>query len=116
MKSFLKYVMVVASICALASLTIMANETEKMKKRVTFPSDITVKGTPVKAGTYKVEFDSQSGELSILKGSKVLAKTNARWEKREGKAKQNSITTATGGNELKSIAFDGEDENLVVTD
>jgi hypothetical protein len=114
MRSFLRNLVVVASITALTSLAIMATEGAKVKKRVTFPSDITVKGTPVKAGTYKLEFDDQSGELSIMRGSKVVAKTTARWEKRDGKAKQSSITTATGGSELLSIAFSGEDENLVV--
>jgi hypothetical protein len=114
MNSFLKNLMVVVGIVALTSLTIMATEAGKLKKNFTFPSDISVKGTPIKAGTYKIEFDDQSGELSIMKGSKLVAKTQARWEKRDAKAKQTSITTATGGKELLSITFGGEDQNLVV--
>jgi hypothetical protein len=114
MRSFFKSMMVVVGIVTLASLTIMADEVGKVKKNVTFPSDVTVKGTPVKAGTYKLEFDSQSGELSIMKGSKVIAKTQARWEKRDAKAKQSSITTQTGGNELRSISFGGKDQDIVV--
>jgi hypothetical protein len=114
MKSFLKSLMVVIGIVALTSLTIMATEGSKVKKNVTFPTDVTVKGTPVKAGSYKIEFDDQSGEMSIMRGGKLVAKTQARWEKRETKARQTSITTETGGNELVSIAFDGSDQNLVV--
>ena len=114
MRSFLKHMMVVVGLVALTSLTIMADEVGKVKKSVTFPSDVTVKGTPLKAGTYKLEFDAQSGELIIKKDGKLVAKTQARWEKRESKARQTSITTATGGNELRSISFGGKDQDIVV--
>jgi hypothetical protein len=114
MKSVLKSLMVVIGIVALTSLSIMATEGSKLKKSVTFPTDVTVKGTPVKAGSYKIEFDDQSGELSIMRSGKLVAKTQARWEKRDAKAKRTSITTESGGRELVSITFDGSDQNLVV--
>jgi len=70
----------------------------------------------VKAGTYNVEFNDQSGELSIMQGKKLVAKTTAHVEKRADKARTTAVrTTAKDGEaELLSIAFAGHDENFVV--
>ena len=116
MKSFVKYSTLVLALCALTSLSVSAAKVRKVT--VTFPENITVNGPVVKAGTYRLHFDEQSGELTINKNGDVVATTKARLEKRESKAKQTAVTTHEEGNttELVSIAVSGEDQNLVVGD
>jgi len=81
------------------------------------PTDIKVNGTEVKHGDYDLVFDEQSGELSIMKGKKVIAKTTARMEKRATKAKTTEINTRGEGAmaELIGITLSGKDEAFVVT-
>lgn len=83
---------------------------------ISFKSDIKVKGTLVKSGTYTVAFDEKTGELSILKDSKVIARTATRLEKRGRKASGIEFSTrqADMGRELTSVAFAGSDQNIVV--
>jgi hypothetical protein len=117
MRSFLKNLALGVAVFALASAVVVADQSAKVKKtKVTFPTDVTVKGTSLKAGSYKLEFNEQSGELNIFKDNKVVATTTARWVKRDNKAKQTAITTEAQGNEneLVSIAIGGEDQNLVI--
>ena len=83
---------------------------------ISFRSDIKVNGTLVKSGTYTVAFDEKTGELSILKDSKVIARTATRLEKRGRKASGIEFSTrqADMGRELTSVAFAGSDQNVVV--
>jgi len=113
-KSFLKYSTLVLALTALVSLPVSAAKVRKIT--VTFPENVTVNGTVVKAGTYRLHFDEESGELTIKKNNDVVATTKAKLEKRENKAKQTAVTTHQDGNatELVSISVSGEDENLVV--
>ena len=63
---------VLASVLALAKTT---------QKKVTFNTSVTVNGTLVEKGTYKAEFNDETGELTIRKGKKVVATAQARLEK-----------------------------------
>jgi len=89
----------------------------KEKHSITLPTDIKVNGTEVKHGDYDLVFDEQSGELSIMKGKKVVAKTTARVEKRGSKARTTEINTRGEGAtaELIGITLSGKDEAFVVT-
>src|SRR5439155_9858747 len=49
---------------------ICRRQREKRKKMVTFPEDMMVKGTLVKAGDYEVKFDEATGTLSILRNGR----------------------------------------------
>ena len=73
-------------------------------------------GTLVKKGKYEVVFDDQSGELSIFKGTKLIAKTSAKLEKRDQKARGTQVSTILEGMDQKlvSITFNGSNENMVV--
>jgi hypothetical protein len=53
-----------------------------IKKEVTFAQPVEVNGTLVKSGSYNVVFDDQTNELSIVKGTKVVARVPAQLEKR----------------------------------
>lgn len=78
MKSILKRIVVAVVISTVASVLTLAKTTEK---KVTFADSVTVNGTVIKKGTYKVTFNDETGELTIKKGGKVLATAQARLEK-----------------------------------
>src|SRR5687768_10293981 len=65
-------------IAALTGVVALAKSTER---EVTFTKSVTVNGTLVKKGTYKVEFNEETNELTIKKGKKVVATAQARLEK-----------------------------------
>jgi hypothetical protein len=67
-------------IAALTGVVALAKSTER---EVTFTKNLTVNGTLVKKGTYKVEFNEETNELTIKKGKKVVATAQARLEKIE---------------------------------
>ncbi len=74
MKRFMKSFFVALVIGALASFSVLASDKGKVeKKTITFPDDIMVNGTLVKAGDYEVKFDEGTGELSIIKNGEVKA-------------------------------------------
>jgi len=60
-------------------------------KRVTFDTDVMVGDTLVKKGSYKVTFDEQTGMLTIMNGSDVVAKTSARLEEFKNKTEQATL-------------------------
>jgi hypothetical protein len=113
MKLFGRYLFAGLTILALTGVIALA----KVKQEtVTFTSDVTVGSTTVKAGTYDLRFDEQTGDLEIVKGSKVVAKASTHVEKRSEKARTTEIHTTTNGSvdQLTSIAFRGKDENIIV--
>jgi hypothetical protein len=84
---------------------------------VTLLSDVTVNGTLIKAGTYDIKFDENTGELAILRDGKVKAKANMRSEERSDKAKLTAVRTAKNGDiaELIGVTFAGSTQNLVLS-
>jgi len=116
MKVFLKSTFAALMICALASIAVVAKDKVKTES-VTFAQDIMVNGTLVKAGDYQVKFNEQTGELSILKGGKVKAKTTAQLQARSEKAKNTSVRTLEKGGaaELIAITFGGSTQDVVVS-
>lgn len=113
MKSFVSRIAIALVIVALSGIAVVA---KTKKESVTFPSNIKVNGTLVKEGTYDIKFDEETKELSILKGSKVIARTTARAEKEATKAKGIKFSSIGSGDEkqLLSVTFSGSDEKLVV--
>ena len=49
-------------------------------RNVRFDDEVTVNGTLLKKGTYKVVFNDETNELTISRGSKVIVKTTAKLE------------------------------------
>ena len=113
MKLLIKGLLVASLLATLAGTTAFGNT---MKSFITLSDDTNVNGTIVKKGKYKVEFDDQSSELSILKGGKLIAKAAARLEKRERKARTTEVATILEGMDQKlvSVTFNGSNENVVV--
>jgi hypothetical protein len=117
MKRFMNGFLLALIIGALASIGAFAGDKGKAeKKMVTFPEDITVNGTLVKAGDYEVKYDESTGELSILKNGKVKAKTAAHVEARADKAKNTSLRTReqAGSTELIGVTFGGSNQDVVI--
>jgi len=101
---------------ALTALIAVSAFAEVRSKRISFSRNVLVNGTVVKAGDYKLEFDSEKGELSVLKEGKIVAKATARAETTPVKAKGTLIETTQTDNGalLTSITFRGEDQRIVV--
>ena len=118
MKRFMKTFFAALIVGALASLSALAagDKGKVEKKMVTFPEDVTVNGTLVKAGDYEVKFDEGSNELSILKNGKVQAKTPAHVETRSEKAKNTALRTLEkgGSTELIGVTFGGSERDVMV--
>lgn len=112
---FVKRIGIALAVCAMTSVMAFA---EVKSEKVTFVEDVTVNGTVVKKGTYKVAFDDQSGELTIAKDKNTVAKTKARSEKRENKASRTEVNSSQKDNvqHLRSITFGGDNRLIVIGD
>lgn len=116
MKRFITGFVCALAITLVASFGVAAKDKTK-KKTVEFTQDVTVNGTVLKAGTYEVKFNEETGELSVLKDGKVKATTTAHLEARSNEAKDTAVIIAnTGGAvaELRGITFGGSNQNVIV--
>jgi hypothetical protein len=106
----------VIGVLAASSSALAGDKGKVEKKMITFPEDVMVNGTLVKAGDYEVKFDETAGELSIIKNGKVKAKTSAHVEARTDKAKSTALRTREGGGnvELIGVTFGGSSQDVVV--
>jgi len=113
MKLLINGLMVACLLITVAGATAFGNT---RKSDIAFWADTKVNGTLVKKGKYEVVFDGQTGELSIFKDAKLIAKTSVRLEKRDQKARGTQVQTILEGMDQKlvSITFSGSHENLVV--
>jgi hypothetical protein len=78
----MKRIIVGLMVMALAGVSVLAGA---KSKSVTFREDVTVNGTVVKKGTYKVTFNDETGELQITDGKKLIAKARAKLAKSDSK-------------------------------
>ena len=113
MKSILNRIAVALVITSLASVMVLG---KARKEKVTFDSNIKVNGTLVNKGVYDLKFDEKTEELSIMKGSKVIARTTTTVGKRDGKAARFELRSSRNGDEteLTSVTFAGMDHNLLI--
>jgi hypothetical protein len=118
MKRFMKIFFATLIIGALASISALAagDKGKVEKKTITFPEDVMVNGTLVKAGEYEVKFDESTNELSIMRGGEVKAKTPAHIEARSDKAKSTALRTVEkgGATELLGVTFGGATRDVMV--
>ncbi len=117
MKKNLTRLALVFMLCAMTGLVAFAKEKSRV---VSFGSDFVVGSTQVKAGTYRVSFDSQTNQLSILdrKTKAVIATATARLEKRDGNSNAIDMRWATKDNTqvLIGISFPGDSQNIVLNE
>jgi hypothetical protein len=115
MKSFVRRIGVALAVCAMTGVMAFA---EVKSDKVTFSQDVTVNGTVVKKGTYKIMFDDQTSELTIAKDKNTVAKTKVHTEKRENKASRTEVNSSQKDNaqHLRSITFGGDNRLIVIGD
>ncbi len=111
MRKMANLLVIVAVVCLFSAMTVFGKDKSEY---ITLPQDVTINGTLVKKGEYKLKFDEKTGELLLMKGSKVVAKTSARIEQREEKAARTEINTYGAQQELRGITFRGDSEKIVV--
>ena len=114
MKSLLNRIAIALLVTSLASFSTFAKTS---KKSVDFPTDIKVNGTLVNKGLYDLKFDDKTGELSIMKNNKVIARATASVEKRENRARTFVLRSSGSGDEalLTGITFAGADHDIVIS-
>ena len=114
MKSIMNRMLVVLMVTALTSVVALA---KVQKHKVTFDEDIKVNGTLVKRGTYEVQFNDETGQLSIAKNGKVVAQAMAKLESRTKKANDFQLRSTNSGDEqqLTGVTFGGSDKDIVIT-
>jgi len=85
-------------------------------KTVDISKDVVVNGTEVKKGKYEITFDEEKQEVSIWKGDKLVAKSNARKGLLKNKSAVNQLmTTKQNQNDmLKGIILAGEQETILI--
>ena len=100
----------------LVTITSMAAFAKSKKTNVTFTVDTKVNETLVKSGTYEAVFNEETGELSIVKGRKVVAKTATQLKMRDSKGRSTEIYTVKDGDQtaLVGLAFSGSDQQIVL--
>lgn len=103
MIKLLNRAVVLLVLCAVTGFPVSA---KTITKKVTFRRDVTVGSTVIRAGTYKAAFDDKTGELSILKGEKTVARAPARIEKLK-ELDEDSYSFRTDTKALMSVAFRG---------
>jgi hypothetical protein len=113
MRKYVAKIIMVFAVCALTGITALA---ANKADRITFDEGFQLNGTTIKKGTYKVSFDETTGELSIKKDEKLIAKTVAHAEKADGKSSNTKFSMATenGNKVLRSVTFSGDDHVIVV--
>ncbi|MFQ3582324.1 MAG: hypothetical protein SNJ67_13690 [Chloracidobacterium sp.] len=114
MRFFGKSLVLAMTLTALLGVSALAGE---MTKTLTLNRDISVNGTVVKKGTYKVKINKETGEMTILNGKEVVAKTTVTLATDERKANGDEIALTQSGdtNVLKSVKFDGSRDRFNVT-
>ncbi|HLN99148.1 MAG TPA: hypothetical protein VK208_11860 [Pyrinomonadaceae bacterium] len=113
MRSLLSRIAIALVITSLASVSAFA---KGKTKTVTFESNIKVNGTMVPKGKYDLKFDEKTGELSIVKDSKVIARAATTAEKRQRKARDFVLRSTGSGADLQltGVTFAGSDQNLLI--
>jgi hypothetical protein len=113
MKSLLNRIAMALLITSLAGVSVFA---KGKKETLNLLTNIKVNGTMVSKGVYDLKFDDKTGELSIMKGSKVIARATTSSIKRDRKAQTLELRTSGSGDEtqLIAVAFSGSEENLVI--
>ncbi len=109
MRTRLQTIAFALAVCALLAAPALAGG---KSKSVRFDVDVTVGDTLIEKGTYEVTFDDKSQELTIRKGSKVVAQTPAALAelKRPGRYRPvyDTLKDASGTTLLSTVDMGGK--------
>ncbi|HEX6623488.1 MAG TPA: hypothetical protein VF064_07225 [Pyrinomonadaceae bacterium] len=112
MKHLFKRTVIFLCVCALTGVAALATT---LTKEVAFSRALTVNGAPVKAGTYKVTFDDQTGQLTVLDGKKVVAQAPARLDNLKGGSGYTTRTVG-GSTVLIGVYMGGNNQATIIND
>ena len=101
---------------AVFALTAVIALADRKSDTVTFEKDTMVNGTLVKSGTYKVQFDYKTNELSVIKYTKPIATAPGHVEQAERKASRTLLMTSDKDNTtvMTAITFGGDNRTVIV--
>jgi hypothetical protein len=102
-----KTVINIVALFLISAVTGMLAIADTMTERVTFAHPVTVNGTLIKDGVYKLQFDDQTGMLTFKRNGDIVATAPARLEKVD-KHSQAEYSTRTDGDAsiLTSVKMD----------
>ena len=119
MKKLMTRIALALALCA-ASVSIAAASSKVKTRTLTFGTDFWVGSTLVKKGTYKIAFDDQTNEISILdkKSESVVARVPAQVKKREGNNRSWDVALVTVGDRmtLVRLAFPEASQSLILNE
>lgn len=97
---------------ALLAVTAMAMPafSDDLSKTVTFAQQVTINGTQLKPGNYRVMVTGN--DVKIEKGKKVMVDTQAKVEQRNQKYQENQVVFDANGN-VQEIRLGGHTEAIV---
>jgi hypothetical protein len=113
----MKFATVSKSLALAIAVLLASSAFAATKASLQLTNPVTVNGTTLKPGDYKVEWEGQGStvELSIMQGKKVLAKAPAHVVQLESAAPNDAAVTVKNGsgpNTLAGIRFQGKKMSL----
>ena len=101
---------------ALLAMTAAITFADRKSDTVTFEKDTMVNGTLVKSGTYKVQFDYKTNELSVIKYTKPIVTAQGRVEQADRKASRTVLMTTDkdSATVMTAITFGGDNRRIIV--
>jgi len=101
---------------ALLAMTAAITLADRKSDTVTFEKDTIVNGTLVKSGTYKVQFDYKTNELSVIKYTKPIVTAQGRVEQADRKASRTVLMTTDkdSATVMTAITFGGDNRRIIV--
>jgi len=111
MKNLARYLGLGMMILVLTGITAFGTDNTQTAT-VSFANDTNVGGTMVKAGEYRVRFNEETKEFTVMQGGKVVAKTTATLQDRTDKAPRTTLRFKN--NDLVSVTFSGERQDVVL--
>lgn len=114
MKTLLNRIALAILITSLASVAVFA---KAKKETLTLTAPIKVNGTLVNKGVYDLKFDDKTGELSIEKNNKVIARAATSVAKRDQKANKFELrlSGSKDDRQLTGVTFAGTDQDIVIS-
>lgn len=112
----INFLMALMVCCAIATAALV--QAKDRRKTVTFTEDFLVNSKLIKKGLYEVKFDSESGQVMILRDGDVVATTKAEVQMTDKKAPYNSatFTTTERGKVLTGVTFAGDKRLILVSE
>jgi hypothetical protein len=85
---------------------------------ISFIEDTMVNDAMVKKGEYRVQFNDETGEMSIMKDGDLVVKAKGRVIDLDNKARYTAISTSSNdkGRFLTGLQFEGSRKSLVFED